>query len=298
VKTQAPLIFGIGQCALDHIGMIDVYPPADVKCEFSNLVIQGGGPVATALVALKRWGLDCYMAGVTGDDDFADRITESLAIEGIDIRGIRKRNHQRSQIAFIMSEPETARRTIFWQRPTGSPLAPEEIDEATLLKSAALHTDGLFAEASLYACRKAKYAGTPVIVDAGTLRDGMLKLALFSDCYITSEAFSNALAETPEDTCRILAGMGVRIPGVTLGREGYVALVDGRLIRKEAYAAKAIDTTGCGDVFHAGVTYGITQGWSTEQSLDLGAWAASLVSTQMGGRQGIPDQHQVQTRYA
>ena len=49
-------IFRIGQCALDYIGRIAGYPPADTKCEFHDLAVDGGGPASTALVALARWG--------------------------------------------------------------------------------------------------------------------------------------------------------------------------------------------------------------------------------------------------
>ena len=297
VMKKAPLVFGIGQCSLDHLGLVPVYPPPDVKCEFTSLILQGGGPAATALVALKRWGARCHIAGVLGDDGFGEQIKALLDAEGIDTTGLQIRKRHQSQFAFIASEPALARRTIFYQMPTGEPLRPEEINIDNLLKSRALHTDGLFAEASLFACRKAKESGIPVIVDAGTLRDGMLEMAKLSDCFVTSEVFSNAFAETPAETCRKLAAMGVRLPGVTLGKRGYVALVDGRFIEKEAYPAKAIDTTGCGDVFHAGLIYGILHGWSAEKCLDLGAWAAARVSEKMGGRSGIPDIRHLKSRY-
>jgi ribokinase len=162
------------------------------------------------------------------------------------------------------------------------------LDLKVLRRSRALHTDGLFAEASIFACHKAKEAGIPVVVDAGTLREGMLDMVSLSNCFIASESFSQAIAEDPLETCRVLAGLGARFTGVTLGAKGYIALVDGRIIKKPAYPVNAIDTTGCGDVFHAGVTYGIVQGWDAEKCLDLGAWAAALVSTQIGGRKGIP----------
>lgn len=295
--NKTPLVFGIGQCSLDYIGLIPSYPPPDVKCEFSNLLVQGGGPVATALVALKRWGLNGYLAGVVGDDDFGAQIRTFLQQEGVDASGLKIRKQQHSQFAFIVSEPPTARRTIFWQRPTGQPLQPDEMNMDILLESSALHTDGLFPEASLYACRKAKEAGIPVILDAGTLREGMLEIARASDCVVASEVFSNAFSETPQETCRKLADMGVRLAGVTLGAKGYLALANDCFISKEAYPAKPIDTTGCGDVFHAGVTYGIIHGWDVEASLDLGAWAAAKVSEQMGGRRGIPDQQALRKKY-
>jgi len=296
LKTNT-YVFGVGQCSLDYIGLVPSYPPPDVKCEFTGMLVQGGGPVATALVALRRWGVECMMSGVTGDDDFGQKIIASLLEDGIDTSGIRIRGEQQSQFAFIVSEPTNARRTIFWQRPTGLPLHPEEINIDALLKSSALHTDGLFTDAALFACRKARAAGIPVIVDAGTLREGMLDIARTSDCFITSEVFSNAFAETPEETCRKLADMGVKLAGVTLGAKGYIALTDGRFIRKDAYPVPAIDTTGCGDVFHAGVTYGIVSRWEAEKALDLGAWAAGWVSTKIGGRSGIPDRQSIAQRY-
>ncbi len=287
MKINSP-IFGLGQCALDHIGIIAAYPSPNVKCEFTNLVIQGGGPVATALVALSRWNLRCYFTGVVGNDAFGTIIADSLREEGIDTGGLVVRSGHSSQFAFIVSEPNMGRRTIFWQRPTGKPLQPDELNLEVLRKSRALHTDGLFTEASLFACRKAREAGIPVVVDAGTLREGILDMVRLSDCFIVSETFSQAMAEDPLETCRMLAGLGAHFTGVTLGAKGYIALVDGRIIKKPAYPAKAIDTTGCGDIFHAGVTYGIVQGWDAEKCLDLGAWAAAQVSMQIGGRKGIP----------
>ncbi len=291
-------IFGLGQCSLDHIGIIPAYPPPNVKCEFSNLHIEGGGPVSTAMVALGRWGLPCYFAGVVGDDNLGKIIMDSLNQEGIDTGGVVARIGHNSQFAFIAAEPNMARRTIFWQRPTGLPLQIDEIDLERLRTSSMLYTDGLFTAASIFACAKAKEAGIPVVVDAGTLREGMLEIAGMSDCFIASEIFSKALAESPEETCRKLSDLGCPFVGVTLGSKGYITLVDGRLIRKPAYSAKTIDTTGCGDLFHAGVAFGIIHGWEAEKCLDLGAWAAASVSTQLGGRKGIPAYEELKMKFS
>ncbi len=285
---KVPLIFGLGQCSLDYIGRADSYPLPDTKCEIDGTIIQGGGPVATALVALSRWGAPCCMAGVVGDDDFGKTIRSSLAKEGVDIAGIVLRAGHSSQFAFIVSEKKDGRRTIFWQRPTGSQLQPDEIDLDLLRRSRIFHTDGLFAEAALFASAKARKAGSIVVVDAGTLREGMLDICRLSDCFIASEMFSQSLTGDPLETCRMLADLGPSFVGVTLGAKGYIAMVNGRLINKPAYPARTIDTTGCGDVFHAGVIYGIAHGWVAEKCLDFGAWAAALVSEKMGGRTGIP----------
>ena len=288
-------VYGLGQCSLDYIGKIDTYPPSDVKCEFSDLVIQGGGPVATALVALSRWGVSCAFAGVLGDDSFGTMIKASLDAEGIDTSGVLIRKGFDSQFAFIVAEPENGRRTIFWRRPTGQPTSPEEIDHTIIREVKVLHTDGLFAEASLAACKVAREAGVQIVVDAGSLREGMLDLARVSDYYLASQSFAQALVgdDRPLEACHRLAELGPRVVGVTLGPKGYVALDRGRVIERPAYPVEAVDTTGCGDVFHGGFTYGLIRGWDVDKSLEFSAWAAAMVSLKLGGRASIPSLEEI-----
>ena len=130
-----------------------------------------------------------------------------------------------------------------------------------------------------------------MVVDAGSMRDGMLELAALSDCFIASEVFARSLVggDDPREACRRIAGLGPSVAGVTLGSSGHVALAGKRWIEYSAYPAAAVDTTGCGDVFHAGFVHGLLAGWETGQSLDFASWAASQVSLELGGRAGIPD---------
>ena len=255
-------VFGLGQCCLDYIVKVSTFPAPDSKCEFSDMVVQGGGPVATALVALTRWGIPCTFAGVLGDDPFGPVIKASLDDEGVDTSGVLVRKGFDSQFAFAVAEPGLGRRTIFWRRPTGPPPVPEELD---------VHL-------------------VPVIVDAGSFREGMVDLAPFSVYFLASAAFAQAFTgdDKPLDACFKLAELGPPVVGVTLGPEGYVALDRGRIIKRPAYPVEAVDTTGCGDIFHAGFIYGLLANWNVEKSLDFAAWAAAMASLKLGGRAGIP----------
>jgi ribokinase len=321
--TGKPIeVFGLGQCCIDYIALVESYPSADSKCEFSQMVVQGGGPVATALVALSRWGARCAFAGVAGEDRFGVMIHKKLVEEGIDADGLLIRKGHMSQFAFIAAEPGVGRRTVFWRRPTGPPARADEIDLDRLRRAKVLHTDGLFAEASLAAAREAKHCGIAVVVDAGSLREGMIELAMESDYFIASEKFAREFLagggpsvgergggapgdrkragdhspldrERARDACRELAELGPRVVGVTLGDRGYVVLAGGKWIDKPAHEVDAVDTTGCGDIFHAGVTFGVVRGWEIEKSLDFAAWAAARASTRLGGREGIPTKDEV-----
>ena len=183
-----------------------------------------------------------------------------------------------------------AGRTIFTRKPTGTAPQPEELNYGRLENAKLFHTDGLFIEASLAAAECARKADIPIVVDAGSLRDGMLDLARKSDYFLASQPFATALVgnDAPIEACYRLAALGPKVVAVTLGVKGYVALADGRLVEKPAYTVDAVDTTGCGDVFHAGVIFGVVKGLEVEKSLDFAAWAASRVAMKLGGRAGIP----------
>jgi sugar/nucleoside kinase (ribokinase family) len=48
-----------------------------------------------------------------------------------------------------------------------------------------------------------------------------------------------------------------------------------------------VDTTGAGDIFHAGFIYGLLQGWSLERQLDFSCAAAAMNCMANGARGGI-----------
>jgi ribokinase len=232
----------------------------------------------------------CAFVGVVGDDWMGGEIRRSLERERVDTGGLLVRREAASQFAFIAAEQGSGRRTAFWRRPTGAPLRPEEVSFDLIERSRVVHTDGLFPEASLTAARKARESGCQLSVDAGSLRDGMLELATLSHHFIASETFAEAFApgSSPLEVCGRLADMGPEVVAVTLGSRGYVALADGAEIFGRAHEVDAVDTTGCGDVFHAGYVYGLLKGWDVERRLAFGSWAASRVATRLGGRAGIP----------
>ena len=291
MKKNSFQVCGLGQCTLDYLGIVDSYPPVDAKCEFRDLTMQGGGPAATALVALCRWGVSCAFCGVVGDDAFGKAIVESLVAEGVDASDVLVRPGAVSQFAFISAEAPAGRRNIFYRKPSGAPPAIHEIPVRRIEGAEVFHTDGLFGEACLAAARAARKAGAVVSVDAGSLREGMVELAKECDHFIASEAFSRSFVgkDDPQGACEKLADICPGVVGVTLGAKGSLFLENGKRVRISAWPVEALDTTGCGDVFHAGYIYGLLKKWPLERRIDFASWAASRVSLRLGGRAGIPE---------
>jgi len=48
-----------------------------------------------------------------------------------------------------------------------------------------------------------------------------------------------------------------------------------------------VDTTGAGDIFHAGFVYGLLQGWELDRQLEFSCAAAAMNCMAEGARGGI-----------
>ena len=136
-------VVGLGQCCIDYLGAVEHYPDINEKEEVNNLTVQGGGPVATAMVTLSRLGASTSFIGKISDDYFGDLIKDSLTSEFVNIDSTIVESNKRSQFAFIVIEKETGKRTVLWSRATVTPLRPEEINIGVIESAKILLLDGL-----------------------------------------------------------------------------------------------------------------------------------------------------------
>lgn len=288
---------GLGQCAFDVLGRLVAYPPVDAKAELSQLVCQGGGPVATALVTLARLGVSTAFLGRVGDDEYGDRICRGLVDEGVDCRGLSRDAGASSQFAFIAVEEASARRNIFWHRGSARPLTAAEVSPELIENSRILHLDGLQHEASMAAARIARRGGVATVLDGGTLRDGSLELLPLIDHPVVSEKFARQLAgsDDPLDALPRLLECGAVAATVTLGEGGsWSRTRAGESFHQPAFAVEAVDTTGCGDVFHGGYIYGLLRSWPLRRAVRFAAACAALKTRALGGRTAIPRLEEVE----
>jgi ribokinase len=289
------VVTGVGQCSWDYLAEVDSYPGADSKKEVLSWTEQGGGPVATALVALRRLGVECRFFGVAGEDEEGERIRRSLVDEGVDVAGLVSRKGASSQAAFIAIERGRGTRTIFWRRPSARPLSPEELPGGFLKGSGFLLLDGLMAEVSVHAAKRARVASVPVMLDAGRVREGMLEAASLSDYVVGSEEFGRELGWNgdPDSFRRKARKLTPGVTTITLGGRGSVTYAGEDIITVPAFKVDAVDTTGAGDVFHGGYVYGLLRGWDILRTLRFATAMAALKCRRLGGRAGIPGLEEV-----
>lgn len=284
-------IAGLGYTALDYLCKVPALPGKNLKMEISDFMIQGGGPTATAMVTVSRLGLNSAYMGKIGDDAFGNRMIDELNHEGVDTSCVVVEKGERSQFAFIMVDEKTADRTILWTRGTVSPMTPGEVDLGIIERADVLLIDSLEPQAALHAARFAAENRIPVVIDAGTLREGVRELLPFCDYIVASEVFAGQISGGggPQEGLEAMESFGPRAGVVTRGERGCMALSDKGLIEVEPFVVDAEDTTGAGDVFHGAFCYGVYMGWSLRDICVFSNAVAALKCRCMGGRAGIPD---------
>jgi sulfofructose kinase len=288
---EPPVVVGLGQICVDYVGQLPAYPPEDTKAELKELRMSCGGPAATAMTALSRWGVPTSLLSGISDDYFGRKISETLKKEGVDTAHLKIVPGCASQFAFIAVTTDGGKRTVFWNPSSVPPLAPEEIRLERFSSARILHVDGLMLDAAIIAAQQAKALGWTVVMDAGTLRHGTLDLVSHVDVLIASETFADPLvgAETPkEEALQRLLELGPGQVVITLGAKGSMGLTKGNLVHRPAFQIVSKDTTGAGDVYHGGYIYGLLKGWQMPQCMAFASASAALKCQKGGGWRGIP----------
>ena len=188
-----------------------------------------------------------------------------------------------------MVEKGTGRRTIIWDRDVRLRIAPEEVKEEVISKGRILHLDTHEVDASIEAAKIAKRHNIPVVIDAEKIKKRTEELLRLVDVFISSSSFPEKLTgkKNFKKALREMKGYGCKIVCATLGKGGAIALYKDKFIVARGFKVKARDTTGAGDVFHAGFIYGMLKNWEIENILKFSNAAAAMKCRSLGARQGI-----------
>jgi sugar/nucleoside kinase (ribokinase family) len=258
---------------------------------------QGGGQAATAMVALSRWKVRTKYIGKVGGDELGSFSLNAICQEGVDISSVTIEPNATNQFAMIIVDGVSGERTILWDRDERLMYREGELKKKDICSGKILHLDGHDIRAAIRSAQWAKKEGIPTVIDIDKVEPLTGKLIRQIDFVITSSRFptlmtgisdrEKALIELQKQTSGFLCS--------TLGHEGAMALVNGEILYVKGFKIKVVDTTGAGDVFHAGFIYGLLQNWEVKEILRFANAVAALKCLDLGGRKGIPALEEVQT---
>jgi ribokinase len=282
---------------VDDLLYVSHYPPADSKLPIQAKQRQGGGLTATALVAATRLGAATALATVLGDDELSIFTLQELEREGVDCSPIRRQAGARPYYAVIIVDQASGQRTILYSAEGVTPYRPEDITENLVAQCRVLFVDNRAVAAALPAVALARRLGIPVVAD--------IELELEPDTPALMDQVDHLIvgielaarvtgASQPEQMVRALAGKRAGCV-VTAGERGcWYAAQGGPVQHVPAFPVQAVDTTGCGDVFHGAYAACLARGESVPRTIQVAAAAAALKATQPGGRAGIPNRATVE----
>jgi sugar/nucleoside kinase (ribokinase family) len=313
----------VGLATLDTILAVPRHPGPDDRVVASERVVAGGGPAATAAVALARLGIRVAFAGAVGDDAAGESIREGIVHEGVDVSLLRVVPGAHSPQSTILVGPDGARAIVH------SP-GTAELEVGELPKAGGVHVDhvgysavrgrGLhlsldggnpvpdldLAEVALYAPTEASLtvpngAEHEATVSATSLRrlrgvSGASLRRLWGVSGVSPGRLrgESATSQRLEAAARAALAAGAGLVVVTRGARGSVALTrEGELIAVPAPAVDpgptaAFSTLGAGDVFHGALLAQLVRDVPLRDALAAANRIAADSCRALDGRSAIP----------
>ncbi|OIQ01028.1 MAG: adenosine kinase [Zetaproteobacteria bacterium CG06_land_8_20_14_3_00_59_53] len=254
-----------------------------------------GGSAANTIVGLADFGGKAAYACKVGNDAFGTQYLDEMRRLGITVEVAPSEGGTGTCVVLITPD---AQRTMLTHLGVSATLGPDDINTAEIAKAKYVYIEGyLFAgdstrAAALKAIKLAKQQGVKVAL---TVSDPFL-IDLFRDQFIELIEGPVDLLFCNEQEARALTGFDNPVDcaqaihkhadnvALTLGKNGSILMHEGEVIAVESMPVTAVDTTGAGDMYAAGVLYGITNGLSWQQAGHLGSHAAAQIVSRLGAR--------------
>ncbi len=272
-----------------------------------------GGAPANVAVGVARLGYRAGFMGQVGDDDFGHFLADTLAEAGVDVRGLRFSTEARTALAFVSLRKDGERSFMFYRHPSADMLwRPEDVDATYAAGTRIFHygSISLIGEpsrsATLAALAHARRGGALISYDpnlrlalwpsAEAARAGMLDGWKHADLAKVSEEELEFLTGEADmaAAARMLWHDRLKLLTVTRGAAGAVYFLADASGEVPGFKVDAVDTTGAGDGFVAGLLAGLLDGGLqferevVEAALRLGNAVGALTTTQRGAIPALP----------
>jgi sulfofructose kinase len=282
-------VVGFGTNSVDHLCVVPEYPASGSKTGILEFEELPGGQVATALIFLSRMGLKTKYVGKVGGDALGTIFLRSFKSESVDTASVLVEPNAANQHALIVIDKKSGERTILSRRDSALDFRESELDRDTICSGRILHLDGYDAAGALQAAAWCQEMGIPVCIDLDKVVQGCEELIAKVDFLIVSSNLPMELTgiSDPAKAFRELRGRCEGFLAVTLGAAGAMAWLGDRCVTYPGLKINPVDTTGAGDIFHAGFIYGVLQNWPIGKIMRFANTAAGLSCGSIGARTGI-----------
>jgi sugar/nucleoside kinase (ribokinase family) len=261
---------------------------------------QSGGSLANTAAVLSLLGAKtCCLAKVT-DDAFGKIFMHDMKAGGVIFPIPPSKSEEATGRSIILIDEE-GDRCMNTNLGSSIDISPEDLCLESIKKAHILCVEGYFwsddrtKKSAYQAIETAKQSGTQVVFGLSaewcvkTFREEFETLIKSSvDILLGNELEYLALFEKSiDDTVEQLKTLNV-LCVITRGPQGSIVVKGEEVLYIPSVPSKYfVDATGAGDTYASGFLYGLTHGFSLEESAKLGSLIASATIAQVGAR---PDQ--------
>jgi ribokinase len=298
-----PRITVIGSYATGLTMKVKRLPSPGETVLASGYRVDYGGKGSNQAVGCARLGAEVVFVARIGKDAFSEMALRLYREEGIDVNFIHQTADHPTGVGFILVEAETGNNCIALDPGANEFLSVADVAEwDSALKTAAVVLTQLeipvaAAEAAL---SRGRAKGAMTILNPAPVRPlppSVLQLVDVltpnqTEAKVLAGRSPNARAE-PEEVARDLIRAGVRKVVMTLGEKGalIVTLSSSKLI--PAIQLRAVDTTGAGDAFNAGLATALASGETLESAVEFAVVTGGLAVTREGVIPSLPRREEV-----
>ncbi|MEM9625692.1 MAG: adenosine kinase [Pseudomonadota bacterium] len=278
--------------------LVDETRSAELYAAMGPAIEISGGSAGNTMAALAGLGADAAYIGKVRDDQLGEVFRHDIRAVGVAFDTPPLTEGPSTARCLVFVTPD-AQRTMATYLGACVELGPEDVDEAVIANAKITYMEGYLwdrpkaKEAFLKTARIAHEAGRKVALSLSDpfcvdrwrdefldLIDGHVDVVIANEAEIISLYQTDAFEQAADEVAK-----HCELAALTRGDQGSVIVTpDARHVIEAAPVEKVVDTTGAGDLYAAGLLYGLTHNMPLPAAGRLAGLVAAEVLTRYGAR--------------
>lgn len=263
--------------------------------KIKNIKVEPGGSCANTIITTADFGMNSIYSGSIGDDEYGNQFETSMEEIGVKSDLCKKSLPTGSSIILISDDAERTQNTYLGacQEYTNNDINEELIKLSKYIYFAGYMWDTESQkEALVKAIKIAKENNTKIVFDVADpfavnrSKDDFLGIIKNDVDFVLANLEEARSLTGKEEKKEVLQAMMELNPrGVVKdGGNGSYIYDHGKIYYIPVYEVNVIDTTGAGDIYAAGILYGLIRGYNIERMGRIAAYASAKIVEKIGPR--------------
>lgn len=280
---------------------IDRLPEPGQLASADEIFLSGGGHAHNTSISLTRLGAKVGVMGKVGSDPFGNFLMEDLKKEGVDTSKITVSDRSETSKTIVILTLYEDRRFIYTAG-ANADFGIEDIDYEYLKQAKILYVGGygvlpkLDEDSLVEVLKFAKENDIVTLLDVviphteSNWINKCKKALRFTDFFLPNSDEAKLITgkTEPREQAKQLLKYNPEITVIiTMGENGSLLRTKDKIIRASSYKIKAVDTTGGGDAFSAGLIFGVMNNWNLTETLKLASAMGASAVRKIGTTPGV-----------